>query len=84
MAEGGQCLIIVPQSESALGVRLREHFAGDARIIVRVDGRTGDRESQALEVFAVGGGDLDPSLRAYVDGQVRDLMSSLDDPPASS
>ena len=67
-----QCLIIVPRHEPELYARLREHFAADTRVFVRMDSRTGERASRTMEVFAVGGGsDLHPELRAYVDEQLR-------------
>ena len=68
-----QCLIIVPRHEPELYERLREHFAADTRVFVRMDSRTGERAARKMEVFAVGGGDLDPGLRTFVDEQLRQL-----------
>ena len=68
-----QCLIIVPRSEAELYARVREHFAADTRVFVRMDSRTGERASRRMEIFAVGGGDLDPELRTFVDEQLRQL-----------
>ena len=68
-----QCLIIVPRSEADLYTRVREHFAADTRVFVRMDSRTGERAIRRLEIFAVGGGDLDPELRAFVDQELRQL-----------
>jgi hypothetical protein len=68
-----QCLIIVPRHEAALYERLREYFAADTRVFVRMDSRTGERASRRTEIFAVGGGDLDPELRTFVDEQLRRL-----------
>jgi hypothetical protein len=70
-----QCLIIVPRHEPDLYARLREHFAADTRVFVRMDSRTGERTSRKMEVFAVGGGsDLHPELRAYVEEQLRQVQ----------
>ena len=74
MSDAPQCLIIVPRHEPELYARLREHFAADTRIFVRMDSRTGDRASRVAEIFAVGGGaNLDPQLAAYVTEQLRRL-----------
>jgi hypothetical protein len=74
MSGAQQCLIIVPRSEPELYARLREHFADDTRIFVRMDSRTGDRASRTTEVFAVGGGaELNPELAAHVAEQLRRL-----------
>jgi hypothetical protein len=70
-----QCLIIVPRNEADLYARVREHFAADTRVFVRLDSRTGDRTSRRLEIFAVGGGDLDPNLREFVNDQLRRLRT---------
>ena len=68
-----QCLIIVPRNEAELYARIREHFAADTRVFVRLDSRTGDRTSRRMEIFAVGGGDLDPVLSTFVNEQLRQL-----------
>ena len=70
-----QCLIIVPRNQADLYSRVREHFAADTRVFVRMDSRTGDRTIRRLEVFAVGGGDLDPGLREFVNEQLRQLRT---------
>ena len=49
------------------------HFAADTRVFVRMDSRTGERAIRRLEVFAVGGGDLDPELRTFVVEQLRQI-----------
>ena len=72
-----QCLIIVPREEPELQRRLVEHFAGDGRIVVRADARTGDRVARDLGVFAVGGGDLSAELEAQVREQIRVIRASL-------
>ena len=79
MPSAQQCLIIVPRHEPDLYARVREHFAADTRVFVRMDSRTGERASRRMEIFAVGGGDLDPELRTFVDEQIRQLRR----PPAS-
>ncbi|HEY2993594.1 MAG TPA: hypothetical protein VGM22_12310 [Methylomirabilota bacterium] len=71
MSGAQQCLIIVPRHEPELYERLREHFAADTRVFIRMDSRTGERTSRRTEIFAVGGGDLDPELRTFVDEQLR-------------
>jgi len=74
MANAQQCLIIVPRHEPDLYARVREHFAADTRVFVRLDSRTGDRASRRMEIFAVGGGDLDPELRTFVTEQLRQVQ----------
>ena len=74
MANAQQCLIIVPRHEPDLYARVREHFAADTRVFVRLDSRTGDRTSRRMEIFAVGGGDLDPELRTFVTEQLRQVQ----------
>jgi hypothetical protein len=76
MANAQQCLIIIPRHEAELYVRVREHFAADTRVFVRIDSRTGERASRRMEIFAVGGGDLDPDLRTFVTEQLRQLRKS--------
>jgi len=71
MSGAQQCLIIVPRHEPELYERLREHFAADTRVFIRMDSRTGERASRRTEIFAVGGGDLAPELRTFVDEQLR-------------
>ena len=73
MANAQQCLIIVPRHEGDLYTRVREHFAADTRVFVRMDSRTGERTSRRMEIFAVGGGDLDPELRTFVTEQLKQL-----------
>jgi hypothetical protein len=79
MTSAQQCLIIVPRHEPDLYARLREHFAADTRVFVRMDSRTGDRTSRKAEIFAVGGGsDLNPELHAYVTEQLRLLRKPVE------
>jgi hypothetical protein len=75
MANAQQCLIIIPRQEADLYARVREHFAADTRVFVRMDSRSGDRSSRRMEIFAVGGGDLDPALRAFVNEQLKQLRT---------
>jgi hypothetical protein len=79
MPSAQQCLIIVPRHEPDLYARLREHFAADTRVFVRMDSRKGERASRRTEIFAVGGGELDAELRTFVDEQLRQVRRS---PPA--
>jgi hypothetical protein len=70
-ADAQQCLIIVPRREPELYARLREHFAGDTRVFIRLDSRTGERAIDRMEIFAVGGGGaLTAELRAHVEAQL--------------
>jgi hypothetical protein len=73
MANAQQCLIIIPRQEAELYTRVREHFAADTRVFDRMDSRTGDRASRRMEIFAVGGGELDPELRTFVTEQLKQL-----------
>ena len=76
MAHAQQCLIIVPRFEPDLYARVREHFAADTRVFVRMDSRTGERASRRMEIFAVGGGELDPELRTFVTEQLKQLRKA--------
>jgi hypothetical protein len=73
MSEGAGCLIIVPQDHRELYERLRAHFSQRANIQVRLDARTGERATSELNVFAVGGGSLNPDLRASVEAEIRSV-----------
>ena len=73
MAVGQRCLVIVPVSASELHARLVEAFVNNPRIFVLRDRRGDDRGLQAVEVFAVGGGALDPDLRRLVEDELRRL-----------
>jgi hypothetical protein len=68
-----RCLVIVPHDQASLCARLTEHFAARADVTVRLDGRTGDGALDAVEVFAAGGGDLDPAVRADVEATIHRL-----------
>lgn len=74
MPTDGACLIIVPQDQADRCARLMARFAGDARVQVRLDARHGDRAATGVELFAVGGGDLNPTLETWVEEQ----MAALD------
>jgi hypothetical protein len=77
MSEGAGCLIIVPQDHRELYERLRAHFSQRANIQVRLDARTGERATSELNVFAVGGGSLNPDLRASVEAEIRSVCGRL-------
>jgi hypothetical protein len=77
MSEGAGCLIIVPQDHRELYERLRAHFSQRANIHVRLDARTGERATSELNVFAVGGGSLNPDLRASVEAEIRSVCGRL-------
>ncbi len=73
MAVGQRCLVIVPVSASELHARLVEAFLNNPQIFVLRDRRSDDRGLQSVEVFAVGGGNLDPELRRLVESELRRL-----------
>ena len=68
-----RCLVIVPAEATELYARLVNAFVNDPRVFVSRDRRQGDRALREVEVFAVGGGELAPDLRATVEGQLRRL-----------
>jgi hypothetical protein len=72
-ASDGRCLIIVPRSLLSSFELLTARFAGDARVVVRLDARGGERSAEDLELFAVGGGPLSPVLEAWVEAQIAAL-----------
>ena len=76
MSNVQRCLIIVPRGQAELCSELVVHFARDSRVVVRFDARHGDRAADGVGIFAVGGGDLDPQLREYVEEQLRLVQGS--------
>ncbi len=56
-----------------LHARLVTAFADEPQVFVLRDRRKGDRAIDAVGVFAVGGGELDPILRRSVEATLRDL-----------
>jgi hypothetical protein len=82
-----RCFVIVPSKMSDLYAQLVSAFADEPQVFVLRDRRKGPRrpldlrlqrlESQtsleALGVFAVGGGELDPEFRRSVEAKLRSL-----------
>jgi hypothetical protein len=63
----------VPSRMSDLYAQLVTAFADEPQVFVLRDRRKGDRSLEAIGVFAVGGGDLDPVLRRSVEAKLRGL-----------
>jgi len=68
-----RCFVIVPSTMSELYPRLVTAFNNEPQVFVLRDRRKGDRALDAVGVFAVGGGDLDPILRQSVEAKLRGL-----------
>jgi len=71
MAAGQRCLVIVPADAPELYARLVTAFLGNPRVFVLRDRRLETRSLRSVEVFAVGGGELEPALRAAVEDELR-------------
>ena len=71
MATAQRCLVIVPADALELYSRLVAAFLGDPRVFVLRDRRIEARALRSVEVFAVGGGELDPALRSAVEDELR-------------
>ena len=71
MATGQRCLVIVPADAPELYSRLVAVFLGNPRVFVLRDRRLDARALRSVEVFAVGGGDLDPAFRREVEDELR-------------
>lgn len=68
-----RCFVIVPSSTPELYTQLVAAFADDPQVFVLRDRRGGRRALEAVGVFAVGGGELDPALRQGVEERLRRL-----------
>jgi hypothetical protein len=68
-----RCFVIVPTAMSELHARLVTAFTDEPQVFVLRDRRKGERALDAVGVFAVGGGDLDPALRRSVEARLRGL-----------
>lgn len=66
-----RCLVIVPADAPDLYARLVTAFLTNPRVFVSRDRRLGDRALRAVEIFAVGGGELEADLRRQVEDEVR-------------
>ena len=70
MAAGQRCLVVVPADASEIYARLVEAFRQNPRVFVLRDRRSGDRRLGSVEVFLVGGGELDLDLRRLVEEEL--------------
>ncbi len=73
MSDPQRCLVIVPRDDPELYAVLVAAFIENARVFVCRDLRTGDRAIHSVEVYAVGGGELDADLRRVVEEELRRL-----------
>jgi len=68
-----RCLVIVPADAADVYARLVTTFLNNPRVFVSRDRRLGERALRAVEIYAVGGGDLEPDLRRLVEDELRRL-----------
>ena len=68
-----RCLVIVPADAPDVYVRLVSAFVDNPRVFVSRDRRLGDRALRTVEIFAVGGGELEPALKTLIEGELRRL-----------
>jgi hypothetical protein len=68
-----RCLVIVPADAPELYARLVNAFVANPRVFVSRDRRLGERALRRVEIFAVGGGELDPELRRTIETELRRL-----------
>jgi hypothetical protein len=73
MATGPRCLVIVPADQPELYARLVAAFTSNPQVFVSRDRRLGERALRSVQIFAVGGGELDPALRRAVESELRRL-----------
>ena len=73
MAVGQRCLVVVPADAPDLYARLVAAFVNSPQIFVLRDRRDSERGLRSVEVYAVGGGELDPALRRRVEDELRSL-----------
>jgi hypothetical protein len=73
MASGPRCLVIVPADAPDLYAKLVAAFVSNPQVFVSRDRRLGERALRSVEIFAVGGGRLDPALRNVVESELRRL-----------
>ena len=67
MSNVQRCLVIVPADAPELYTRLVVAFIDNPRVFVSRDRRIGERALRSVEIFAVGGGELDPALRDSIE-----------------
>jgi hypothetical protein len=68
-----RCLVIVPADAPDLYARLVTAFLNNPSVFVLRDRRLGGRALRSVEVFAVGGGEVEPALRGTVEQELRRL-----------
>jgi len=68
-----RCLVIVPADAADLYARLVTTFLNNPRVFVSRDRRLGERALRTVEIYAVGGGELEPDLRRVVEDELRRL-----------
>jgi hypothetical protein len=73
MAAAQRCLVIVPADAPDLYARLVAAFLDNPRVFVLRDRRIEARTLRSVEVFAVGGGEMEPALRRIVEDELRRL-----------
>ncbi|HEY2992055.1 MAG TPA: hypothetical protein VGM22_04530 [Methylomirabilota bacterium] len=73
MSNVQRCLVIVPADAPELYARLVAAFIDNPRVFVSRDRRTGERALRKVEIFAVGGGELDPALHGSIEAELRRL-----------
>lgn len=73
MAAAERCLVVVPADAPELYARLVSAFLERPDIFVLRDRRIEPRGLRSVEVFAVGGGELEPNLRREVEEELRRL-----------
>jgi hypothetical protein len=71
MSVGQRCLVIVPADAPDLYAKLVTAFIKNAQVFVSRDRRTGNRALRKVEIFAVGGGELEAALRKTVEDELR-------------
>jgi len=68
-----RCLVIVPADAADVYARLVTAFLNNPRVFVSRDRRLGERALRTVEIYAVGGGELEPDLRRQVEDELRRL-----------
>ena len=65
--------MIVPADAADVYARLVTTFLNNPRVFVSRDRRLGERALRVVEIYAVGGGELEPDLRRLVEDELRRL-----------
>ncbi|HUK64569.1 MAG TPA: hypothetical protein VLV15_14600, partial [Dongiaceae bacterium] len=66
-----RCFVVVPSGTPDLHAQLVAAFVDEPQVFVLRDRRKGERALDTVGVFAVGGGELDPTLRRSVEVKLR-------------